>query len=630
MLRRILSIFLVIFLINNAALKAQNIAPSFEFDAKEAVKWIAMPETQEDAIALPVFINGKKYNAIIDTGSTGTIPFSITDRVRKEMQLTKVSEQKARAYGGRITSDIVQIPTIKVGGMTLENTEATVIPLGFYDGSNVDIVIRQALLRSLLLQVEWDKNRLRLLLTGDSPTTKDQASIIFREGTDQVFTSVGICGSQHDFILDTGLENAISINPRFVSIKDCIGKVRSDIASSGYGGSLTSTLATFPQLTSGSAAFNNIIASLENPNGPLDERDIAGSIGYGLINRSNFIMDIGGGKLQFYGAIRSQHIPQRPTIGLQVSISSNILKITHIMSNSPAENSPLRVGDKICKINDQTIIENEYWTLNPKAENTLSLLLCNGENIKIKAIDFLETHDQIIKNTMQAEIDLNKIGSSTLALGLCEDWHNANISLIKHCTNVINNPQIPDYYKSVARSNRMQLLPYAGRYQEAINDLTSFMREQGETAQILAWRAESRIEIGQINEAMADIDSAIALDANIVAAYIARSSLYYKLGQFSEGLKNINYALTLSPDDSDALSILALGYYYLGDFDRALIAINKSLDIEDEYAENHIIRSEIQKKMGNIERSNIDYQHAYNLSKDESDYAINQWFPKSL
>lgn len=625
MLRLILAFLSAIIFLNCASSYAQIDEPSFEFDANEAVKWLPMSKHEAYSIVFPVSINGKKYNALIDTGSTGPILFSITEKVQKEMGLSKVSEQKARAYGGRITSDVVSLPSIKVGGMSLNNQLASVIAGGFFDGSDVDIVIRQTLLHSLLLQVDWQKNRLRFLLTGDSPESKYQTPITFREDSDQVFTPVTLCGSTHDFFLDTGLENASSINPRFVDINNCIGRIRSDIRSSGYGGPLTSVLVTIPKLSLGTSVFNNIISSLENPKGPLNEGNIAGSIGYGLINRANFILDIGAGKLEFYGAVRPQHIPERPTIGIQITESLGIVTVSHIMSNSPAEASILRVGDKICKIDGQTITENEYWTLNPKAGTILSIDLCNDKTIKITAYDFLESHNELDTQNLTKEIDLSRVGEATHSLGLCENWKSADTSLIKYCSNVIDNDAIPNYYKLIALSNRMQLYPYANRHAEAITDINQFIKAQGDTAQLFIFRAASMIELARYDEARMDIENAIKTDTNLITAHILQAYLDYKLKDYSSGIIKANKALAIAPDDEDALNMLALGYYYTGDYAKALDTLDRSFAQDNEYAETYIIRTLIHRKNGKECLADADYKRAHDISTDEAKYAIKRW-----
>ena len=60
---------------------AQQVAPSYDFDAAQALQWIPMSDVGERGINIPVLINGKTVNATIDTGSIGksnNIPFYAT------------------------------------------------------------------------------------------------------------------------------------------------------------------------------------------------------------------------------------------------------------------------------------------------------------------------------------------------------------------------------------------------------------------------------------------------------------------------------------------------------------------------------------------------------------------------
>ncbi len=161
-------------------------------------------------IVIPIMINGKEFKAAIDSGSTGDDLLTLSNRLGSELQLTPESYTAANAYGGTVRLGMVTLAWFRIGGMTLTNQRVSIAP-GPVDRDGVDVIVGQKLLLGMLLQVEWDKRRLRLLLTGDMPQSANGTPTLIDGRTKHLVVPAAYCGIERQLVLDSGLEDDATI-----------------------------------------------------------------------------------------------------------------------------------------------------------------------------------------------------------------------------------------------------------------------------------------------------------------------------------------------------------------------------------------------------------------------------------
>lgn len=443
--------------------------PSFEFRAADALRWLPMGDTDEDGIVIPVMVNGQTVNALVDSGSVGGNPITLSKKLETKLRLQPTSSNTASAYGGQIKLEVVNLSSFQLGGLVLTNQSADVAPGAVSSEGDVDIIIGQKFLLAVLMQVDWDKHRARFLLTGDMLGTAGDVPTRIDQRTNFLIVPTKLCGFEHPFVLDTGLEDDVHLNAVDVSFQDCTGLLRSDMSATGLGGRHIKEIVGLGSLQIGSHTYQEIVAGLEDQGAPLVRRGMAGSIGIGILRRSNFVLDAGADRLRFYGSYRYGKRVERPTLGVQFTVSPTMLTITHLMSNSPAARTALEEGDRICAINGKSIAAwNGAFPMRPPAGTPVSLSLCDGRVVQIVSQDFLATAAKP-DSPLAVLPEPADIGRATEALALCQG--DASQAAIDGCSAVIASPSILAYYKTQASLIRAKLYDRLGRPDEKAQGL---------------------------------------------------------------------------------------------------------------------------------------------------------------
>lgn len=578
-----------------------------------------MTLTDEAAIVIPVTVNGRTVNASIDSGSSGGQPLTISKKLQTELNLQAMPSITASAYGGDVKLETTKLNTIIIGGLTLHNRLVDVAPDGpLWDGSS-DMVVGQEFLLSLLLQVDWERRRIRFLLTGDMPATSDDVSVLLDRRINHLIVPVTVCGIDRQLVLDSGLENDVNLNPASMPFERCSGSVRSDRSSVGLGGRHIREIIALPTLRLGSRTFPDIIAGLEGPNDPLVRTGVAGSVGYGTLRRSNFVLDAGNGKLRFYGPDRSSKVVEPPTVGIQFTVTPDALTIVHLMSNSPASRAALKVGDRICTVDGKTIkaLRGHFKVMNPAAGTTISLGLCVGRTVRLLSQDYLAFAAALAKTALPAAPEPAGIGRLTEALARCEG--KASQVAVEGCSTVIASTTIPAYYRITARLMRVGHYDRLERHTDALADANASMAENGENAWVLSMRAQSNTKLGRYQEAGNDLDATLAIDPTFSIAYVLRAALEYKLKRYDKGIEASKRALALAPGDHQALNMLALGYLHQEKFDFALIEVEKAIATAKDYSDGYATRGQIREKQGQLDLARSDFEQALKIDPANAD-----------
>ncbi|MGE7006523.1 aspartyl protease family protein, partial [Sphingomonas sp. NPDC049708] len=364
----------------------------FGFNATQAMQWLPLSSDARYGIIVPVTVNGQATYANIDTGSTVSDVAVISSALLPATGGTKNAKTiSANGYGGVSHYPIRRADSLVIGGITLLNQPVAVTDHPLSLDKRVGVTIGIKMLMGLTLQVDWENRRARFLLGGDLPKDADTVTVAIETRTHLPIVDAELCGIPVKALLDTGANGDVHLVPEQEGLWECAAPVRSNIRGIGAGGPVISELVSVPAVRIGKRLMGPATASIDPEGGPLSNRGIPASIGTGLLRRSNFVLDAGNSALAFYGSDRTARVTDRPRIGIQYRPDGKGLLITHIMKASPASQTILKPGDRICSLNGRTIeaLAGKYGDISPPVGKIARVGVCAGPTVSILASDYL-------------------------------------------------------------------------------------------------------------------------------------------------------------------------------------------------------------------------------------------------
>ena len=125
-------------------------------------------------------------------------------------------------------------------------------------------------------------------------------------------------------------------------------------------------------------------------------------------------------------------------------------------------------------------------------------------------------------------------------------------------------------------------------------------------------------KMGQLDKAMKDYNTAIALNSAYYRAYISRGALYYQAGMITIAIENLNQAIALNPRSGIAYNNRGFMYEKMDMFDQALEDFNKAIEFDPNgVVHSYIDRGNIYLKRGNKELAISDFSKACKLGNKE-------------
>jgi tetratricopeptide (TPR) repeat protein len=107
----------------------------------------------------------------------------------------------------------------------------------------------------------------------------------------------------------------------------------------------------------------------------------------------------------------------------------------------------------------------------------------------------------------------------------------------------------------------------SGRPRDALNVIDPIVAEQGTNVTALLVRAGIHVELGELEAAMADLNSAIDLDTGSMAAQRTQALLLARLGRYEDAITAFDQVLAATPDDRQALMSRGTARYSRRDLD---------------------------------------------------------------
>jgi lipoprotein NlpI len=152
------------------------------------------------------------------------------------------------------------------------------------------------------------------------------------------------------------------------------------------------------------------------------------------------------------------------------------------------------------------------------------------------------------------------------------------------CTSLIQSGRATTEVLAAAYNNRGQDYNNMRSYDKALADLDKAIALQADFAEAYTNRGIAHGGKGAHDQAIADHSKAIALEPDVGEAYENRGNEYLHQGLYEQAIADYSKAIALDTDSDDALWGRSLAFFYLGRYDSAQADLGRiALDHDDPY-----------------------------------------------
>lgn len=159
-----------------------------------------------------------------------------------------------------------------------------------------------------------------------------------------------------------------------------------------------------------------------------------------------------------------------------------------------------------------------------------------------------------------------------------------------------------------------------GVWEEAINSFTQAIRLRPNLVKAYIARADVYINLKKYPEAIADLGQAIYLQPDKVKeAYYKRGLAQLKLGQNEQALTDLNKAIAIDPNYLEALFALGNSYFKLKSFEQAISTYSQVIAIDPAFGNSYYRRGRSYFILKEFESAIRDFQSAIKIEPSLAD-----------
>jgi len=168
-------------------------------------------------------------------------------------------------------------------------------------------------------------------------------------------------------------------------------------------------------------------------------------------------------------------------------------------------------------------------------------------------------------------------------------------------------PIIPSKY--VPAYEKGEAAYYRGNYEAAIVAFTEAISFNSKNPTIYTMRGNAYLDVGKINQAIHDYDTALEIAPNFFYALYNRGRAHSLLMHYEAALQDLEKSIELAPDDFGyrANGNIGLIYHKTGEYDQALEAFDEAISYDNSKADVFYFRGETHTAVKNYEAAIIDY-----------------------
>lgn len=170
-----------------------------------------------------------------------------------------------------------------------------------------------------------------------------------------------------------------------------------------------------------------------------------------------------------------------------------------------------------------------------------------------------------------------------------------------------------DPHNSVAYNNRGLVYLNSEDYKRAVDEFTKAIEADDEmvTSNDLAvyfnHRAVALMNLGQLDQALEDLEQAINLNVTYSSAHNNRGLAYVALENYDEAITNFTDAINLDPLYGNAYNNRGTAYHRLEDLDHALADFTKAIELDSKDAKLYLNRGLVYVDLNEAEAAKTDF-----------------------
>lgn len=166
----------------------------------------------------------------------------------------------------------------------------------------------------------------------------------------------------------------------------------------------------------------------------------------------------------------------------------------------------------------------------------------------------------------------------------------------------------------------LRSMAYVGtkQFDEAVKDLTTYMNFGGKQFFGHFWRGGTYEQMGEFEKALADYDSAIAIDrtrAARIGVHNQRAAILARMGRVQQATAAYSELIGMNPIDEDLLLRRGELYFKQGRYKLAVDDLSEAIKLNDEAERLFLSRARAYEKLGQYDLAGKDRKRAHDLSK---------------
>jgi PDZ domain/Aspartyl protease len=310
------------------------------------------------AVLVPVKINDRTLNFLLDTGSSRSVIDPVT---AANLGLVSVGAQRIQKSFRDLVVDITEVNTLTIGKQEFTRApldELILAPVSRALGTAVDGVLGSDILQQLIFKLCYSKNTLLIgplskLGTLGKPTP-------LRHSEKQFFVSVTLISVPTQLVLDTGT-NSTNLSWKTWERLARIWTPKQIVEGIARAGNPTSQaiLVCLPRLQLGSDVLLDQVvrAQQQSDAGAFSSKDFGGILGSDVLQQFEVTFDLKNSRIFLRPDNLYKREPYRyVTIGIQIaSNGQGGLEIMSIWKDSPAARAGLQQGDVLKEVNGKPV-----------------------------------------------------------------------------------------------------------------------------------------------------------------------------------------------------------------------------------------------------------------------------------
>jgi predicted aspartyl protease len=374
-------------------------ATPLKFELPAGRQEVSIPlRTVNNHLLVPVTVDGQgPFQVILDTGMP-IEELMLYDNPRvASLGLSYLENVQAMVVGAGGSGKgsmarIAEGARLAIGDLKILDARITVLPTPAGFGAYHDGVIGAALFRHFAVSIDNDRSMLTLS-PSEAYHPPDGAAVtplIMEHGVPFVDAKarIGDRGAiPVSLVVDLGASHAVSLNE---SKQTGIRRPERSITTAigrGVSGQLTGRVGRIQSLEIGGVTLSNVVATFPDrehysPRG-MDSRD--GNLGNGVLGRFNVTFDYAGKRMVLVPSRRVSEPFEWNMSGIQADpTEEGNMEVRQVLASSPASEAHIRVGDRVVKIDGESVSEANYyplWERMKEAGRTVVLELRRGEKL---------------------------------------------------------------------------------------------------------------------------------------------------------------------------------------------------------------------------------------------------------